>query len=100
MVETDTHSHLRAFSDAALRCLPVTTADGRWDFARHAGVGTDAIAPSGPGQPARRDLRGSHLICSVDPPGCQDIDDALSARLVCVLHVFMPLQHFSPKATM
>eukprot|EP00474_Spongospora_subterranea_P000765 CRZ01223.1 hypothetical protein [Spongospora subterranea] len=28
----------------------------------------------------RRDLRNSHLICSIDPPGCVDIDDALSAR--------------------
>eukprot|EP00941_MAST-03F_sp_MAST-3F-sp1_P002934 g2934.t1 len=29
----------------------------------------------------RRDLRQSHpMICSIDPPGCQDIDDALSYR--------------------
>lgn len=30
----------------------------------------------------RRDLRWSHEICSVDPPGCTDIDDALHARIV------------------
>lgn len=28
---------------------------------------------------ARRDLRGTHLICSIDPPGCRDVDDALHA---------------------
>ena len=30
-------------------------------------------------EPAREDLR-ELLVCSVDPPGCKDIDDALSAR--------------------
>eukprot|EP01138_Halocafeteria_seosinensis_P002363 gb/GECG01002420.1/.p1 GENE.gb/GECG01002420.1/~~gb/GECG01002420.1/.p1 ORF type:complete len:1600 (+),score=170.13 gb/GECG01002420.1/:1-4800(+) len=29
---------------------------------------------------ARVDLRRTHVICSVDPPGCVDIDDALSFR--------------------
>ncbi|KJZ76643.1 Exosome complex exonuclease dis3 [Hirsutella minnesotensis 3608] len=32
-----------------------------------------------PGWRDREDLRGL-LICSIDPPGCQDIDDALHAR--------------------
>ncbi|OXV10025.1 hypothetical protein Egran_02212 [Elaphomyces granulatus] len=32
-----------------------------------------------PGWKDRRDLR-DRLICSIDPPGCQDIDDALHAR--------------------
>ncbi|KAF4122528.1 exosome complex exonuclease DIS3/RRP44 [Geosmithia morbida] len=32
-----------------------------------------------PGWKDREDLRGL-LICSIDPPGCQDIDDALHAR--------------------
>ena len=72
MVETDTFSHLRAFSPAALECLPTVSERGTWDFLGHAGTG-DSMPP-------RRDLRDSHLICSVDPPGCQDIDDALSAR--------------------
>lgn len=35
----------------------------------------------------RRDLRWSHGVCSVDPPGCTDIDDALSARLLPNGHV-------------
>ena len=30
-------------------------------------------------QPHREDLRGLR-VCSVDPPGCRDIDDALSCR--------------------
>lgn len=28
----------------------------------------------------RRDLRRSHLVFSVDPLGCEDVDDALSVR--------------------
>lgn len=32
-------------------------------------------------EPGREDLRDL-LVCSVDPPGCKDIDDALSARLL------------------
>lgn len=28
----------------------------------------------------RRDLRETHRVFSIDPPGCQDIDDAMSAR--------------------
>lgn len=28
----------------------------------------------------RRDLRNSHLIFSIDPKGCEDVDDALSVR--------------------
>ena len=28
----------------------------------------------------RKDLRMSHLICSIDPKGCTDVDDALSIR--------------------
>ncbi|KAF5016803.1 hypothetical protein F66182_11394 [Fusarium sp. NRRL 66182] len=34
-----------------------------------------------PGWQKRRDLRDL-LVCSIDPPGCQDIDDALHARLL------------------
>lgn len=34
-----------------------------------------------PGQEVlRRDLRASHLVFSIDPPGCEDVDDALSVR--------------------
>ena len=28
----------------------------------------------------RRDLRQTHLIFSIDPKGCEDVDDALSVR--------------------
>ena len=28
----------------------------------------------------RRDLRGTHLVFSVDPQGCEDVDDTLSVR--------------------
>lgn len=37
----------------------------------------------------RRDLRSSHLIFSIDPKGCEDVDDTLSVRLanfqLCVM---------------
>ncbi len=28
----------------------------------------------------RRDLRRTHLVASIDPPGCEDVDDALSVK--------------------
>ena len=28
----------------------------------------------------RRDLRGTHLVFSIDPKGCEDVDDAMSVR--------------------
>ncbi len=28
----------------------------------------------------RRDLRESHLVFSIDPQGCEDVDDTLSVR--------------------
>lgn len=28
----------------------------------------------------RRDLRDSHLVFSIDPAGCEDVDDTLSVR--------------------
>ena len=30
----------------------------------------------------RRDLRESHLVFSIDPKGCEDVDDTLSIRYV------------------
>lgn len=57
--------HLIPFSRAALACLP------------HEGhnwvVSQDEIG-------RRLDLRSTHRIFSVDPPGCQDIDDTMHAR--------------------
>ena len=58
----------RPFPKAVLDCLPKQ--------------GHDWIVPPStddPGWKNRRDLRGLN-ICSIDPIGCQDIDDALHAR--------------------
>ena len=59
------HEHsvvTREFSDAAMRCLPSS------DF-----------KPSAEEISRRLDLR-SVCVCSIDPPGCKDIDDALSCE--------------------
>ncbi|KAL7628053.1 exosome catalytic subunit dis3 [Parahypoxylon ruwenzoriense] len=58
----------RPFPKTVLDCLPKEGHD--WKVP----AGTDD-----PGWKDREDLRGL-LICSIDPPGCQDIDDALHAR--------------------
>ncbi|KAI5466700.1 hypothetical protein BGZ63DRAFT_345438 [Mariannaea sp. PMI_226] len=58
----------RPFPKTVLDCLPKE--------------GHDWVVPSStedPGWRDREDLRGL-LICSIDPVGCQDIDDALHAR--------------------
>lgn len=57
--------HLEPFSAAALACLPP---EGRKWTVPH-----DEIEK-------RLDLRSSHRIFSVDPPGCQDIDDTMHAK--------------------
>jgi exosome complex exonuclease DIS3/RRP44 len=57
------------FSSAVHACVPPLPGGGQWwkPSAEEINV------------PWRRDLR--HLcVCSVDPPGCKDIDDALHAR--------------------
>ncbi|KAI1774940.1 RNB-domain-containing protein [Hypoxylon cercidicola] len=58
----------RPFPKTVLDCLPKEGHDWK-------------VPPStdDPGWKDREDLRGL-LICSIDPPGCQDIDDALHAR--------------------
>jgi exosome complex exonuclease DIS3/RRP44 len=58
----------RPFPKAVLDCLP---AEGH-DWKVPASV-------DDPGWRGRKDLRNL-LVCSIDPPGCQDIDDALHAR--------------------
>lgn len=58
----------RPFPKAVLDCLPPE--------------GHNWVVPqdkSDPGWKGRKDLRDT-LVCSIDPPGCQDIDDALHAR--------------------
>lgn len=58
----------RPFPKAVLDCLP---AEGNeWKVPQD---------KSDPGWKGRKDLR-ELLVCSIDPPGCQDIDDALHAR--------------------
>ncbi|MCJ1478957.1 exosome catalytic subunit dis3 [Lambiella insularis] len=58
----------RPFPKAVLDCLP---AEGHaW---------TVPATTADPGWRGRRDLRDL-LVCSIDPVGCQDIDDALHAR--------------------
>jgi len=59
------HEHgviTREFSEAVLRCLPA----GDW-------------TPEAKDLEGREDLRGI-CACSVDPPGCKDIDDAVSCE--------------------
>ena len=58
----------RPFPKGVLDCLPQEGHD--WKV---------PASKEDPGWKARRDLR-ELLVCSIDPPGCQDIDDALHAR--------------------
>ncbi|XP_034089659.1 DIS3-like exonuclease 1 isoform X1 [Gymnodraco acuticeps] len=59
--------HVPPFSDAQLKEMPVNSAEKPWRM--------------DPAQVAeRRDLRESHLVFSIDPKGCEDVDDTLSVR--------------------
>lgn len=58
----------RPFPKAVLDCLPAEGHD--WQV---------PAALEDPGWKGRKDLRDL-LVCSIDPPKCQDIDDALHAR--------------------
>jgi exosome complex exonuclease DIS3/RRP44 len=58
----------RPFTQTVLDCLPVEGHD--WKV---------PVTLDDPGWRGRRDLR-ELLVCSIDPVGCQDIDDALHAR--------------------
>ncbi|KAH8151254.1 uncharacterized protein LAJ45_04456 [Morchella importuna] len=62
--------HYRPFPKAVLDCLPKEGHD--WKVPQD---------PNHPGWIGRKDYRGL-LVCSIDPPGCQDIDDALHAKLL------------------
>ena len=59
---------VREFAPAVYRCLPTVGPNGEWDVP--------------PDEAAKRvDLRGpEYRVCSIDPPGCKDIDDALHVR--------------------
>ncbi|KAM9367045.1 DIS3-like exonuclease 1 [Symphorus nematophorus] len=59
--------HVPPFSDAQLREMPVNSPEKPWTM--------------DPAQVAeRRDLRQTHLVFSIDPRGCEDVDDTLSVR--------------------
>eukprot|EP00124_Ichthyophonus_hoferi_P005139 Ihof_evm2s678 gene=Ihof_evmTU2s678 len=62
LIEHDVPFH--SFSNAVLNCLPAMP----W------GLTDDDIK-------RRKDLRGLN-VCSIDPPGCTDIDDALHVRML------------------
>ncbi|XP_053720299.1 DIS3-like exonuclease 1 [Synchiropus splendidus] len=55
------------FSEAQLKEMPVSSPEHPW-----------SVDPSQ--VPVRRDLRETHLVFSIDPLGCEDVDDTLSVR--------------------
>nr|XP_054756295.1 DIS3-like exonuclease 1 [Lytechinus pictus] len=55
------------FSEGQIKEMPVNTPENPW-------LMTDDEMGN------RRDLRHSHLIFSIDPKGCEDVDDTLSVR--------------------
>ncbi|XP_026175727.1 DIS3-like exonuclease 1 isoform X1 [Mastacembelus armatus] len=59
--------HVAPFSDAQLREMPVNSPEKPWRV--------DPVQAA-----ERRDLRESHLVFSIDPQGCEDVDDTLSVR--------------------
>ncbi|XP_022315246.2 DIS3-like exonuclease 1 [Crassostrea virginica] len=59
--------HVGAFSEAQMKELPVDTPENPWCI-------EEAELSR------RKDLRSSHLIFSIDPKGCEDVDDTLSVR--------------------
>ncbi|XP_071345827.1 DIS3-like exonuclease 1 isoform X2 [Trachinotus anak] len=59
--------HVLPFSDAQLREMPVNSPEKPWK-----------VDPAQATE--RRDLRQSHLVFSIDPKGCEDVDDTLSVR--------------------
>ncbi|KAF9355520.1 DIS3 mitotic control [Mortierella sp. AD094] len=56
----------QGFSDGSLKEMPINTPDRPW-------------APEPAELSKRRDLR-KHTVFSIDPPNCQDIDDAISIK--------------------
>ncbi|XP_067057370.1 DIS3-like exonuclease 1 [Acropora muricata] len=56
-----------SFTEAQLRELPSNTPENPWV------ISEEEVAK-------RRDLRKSHLVFSIDPKGCEDVDDTLSVR--------------------
>ncbi|XP_077479614.1 DIS3-like exonuclease 1 [Stigmatopora argus] len=85
--------HVPPFSDAQLRELPVNSSEKPWKV-DHAQVAD------------RRDLRENRLVFSIDPAGCEDVDDALSVHslaggkmLELGVHI-ADVTHFVPEGTL
>lgn len=57
---------MNPFSEAQLAEMPTNSPEKPWRVA--------------PEEPDRRDLRETHLVFSIDPKGCEDVDDTLSIR--------------------
>ncbi|KAK3604725.1 hypothetical protein CHS0354_018965 [Potamilus streckersoni] len=57
------------FSDAQMKEMPADTPERPWRM--------DESEVN-----KRRDLRDTHLVFSIDPKGCEDVDDTLSVRLL------------------
>ncbi|XP_050007738.1 DIS3-like exonuclease 1 [Alexandromys fortis] len=55
------------FSEAQMCEMPVNTPENPWK-----------VSPKE--ERERKDLRNSHLVFSIDPKGCEDVDDTLSVR--------------------
>lgn len=64
-IEHQVENHLLPFSRNVIKCLPVIQSDKPWK-------------PSDEEIKNRLDLRETHNVVSIDPCGCEDIDDALS----------------------
>ncbi|KAG7468253.1 hypothetical protein MATL_G00140980 [Megalops atlanticus] len=64
---TENSIHVPPFSEAQLREMPQNSQENPWQ-----------VEPGQVG--ARRDLRDTHLVFSIDPKGCEDVDDTLSVR--------------------
>ncbi|EFC47681.1 predicted protein, partial [Naegleria gruberi] len=67
LVENQLFTSTLPFSDLALSELPPVSS------------GAEFKIPQAEIQ-KRRDIRKTHLVCSIDPIGCEDIDDALSVK--------------------
>ncbi|CAB1422139.1 unnamed protein product [Pleuronectes platessa] len=59
--------HVPPFSDAQLKEMPVSSPEKPWQV--------DPVQVA-----ERQDLRDTHLVFSIDPKGCEDVDDTLSVR--------------------
>jgi exoribonuclease R len=99
LFQTGTEAHARKFTPAQNRCAPALAPNGSWTLPDAHGEGSPLSGPapfaslysSVPHCVARKgtrwrsdgrlDLRSALPVASVDPPGCKDIDDALTLTL-------------------